>query len=134
MDSGHIRYFGDNKSPERDPVRAPGNKILLEEFTKHQSEDPSVRSQAAPLIFFRTVTHAGKVKGHVLFQGFGIIESAERVSQFDQRRDQYLANYRFDFAVFRMDAENEGFDWTWIADRRTSGLDLSETLASAPHR
>ena len=132
VDSGHIRYFGDNKTPGRDPSLAPGNSILLEEFAKHQSGDPSVRSQAAPLVFFRAVPHAGKAKGHVLFQGFGIIESAERISQFDQRRNQYFANYQFDFAVFRMDAEHEGFDWTWIAHRRTSGLDLSETLASAP--
>jgi hypothetical protein len=90
------------------------------------------RSTAAPLIYFRTVPHAGKAKGHVVFQGFGTIESAERVSQFDQRRNRYFANYRFDLVVFRMDAEQEGLDWSWITSRRDPSLTLRETLALAP--
>ena len=132
VDSGHIRFFGDNKSPNRDPATVLNNQLLLAEFNRHQSGDFEVRRSSVPLIFFRTVPYGGRQKGHVIFQGFGIVEAAERVTQFDQKSGQYFANYRFDFAVLRMDAENEDFDWAWIGDRRNQSLRLEDTLTSTP--
>src|SRR5688572_10624896 len=39
VDNGHIRYYGDNKTPGKDPMTAPGNKILLEAFESYNIID-----------------------------------------------------------------------------------------------
>ena len=118
-DHGHIRYYGDNKIPGNKPENAPGNKVLLKLFEKHSSLDPKVRATAVPLIFFKRVPMNGKSKGYVQFQGFGIIQSIQLVTQFDRKNNRTFTNYEFDFAVFGIDKENEEFNWNWISDRRT---------------
>ena len=70
VDVGHIRYFGDNKPRElesgwsvRTAAEAPGNKLLSELATLHQSPDQADRRRAAPLLFFRSVASAGAHEG-----------------------------------------------------------------------
>lgn len=76
------------------------------------------------------MTHNGRVKGNVMFQGFGVIERVERVTQYDEKNKRYFSNYVFDFAVLNMSKENEVFRWKWINDRRKSSF--NNLLKEAP--
>ena len=133
-DTGHIRYFGDKKVGQPGyAVDSPGNKLLVtEQFPLHTGLEQDSRRRAAPLIFFKGVPHSGKVKGHVEFQGFGLIERAEFVSQLDPRTQRAFSNVRYDFVVMSSVAEGEEVDWDWINARRDPSLSLDECLACAP--
>lgn len=129
-DLGYIRYFGDAKSPG-DPSLAPGNKVLLEQLQKHASGDGDVRAEAAPLMFFERVAVDGRSYGNIKFQGFGIIEKAELVTQFNPGIG-YFTNYVFTFAVLSLSDEDEELDWKWINARRDPQISLSESSHLAP--
>lgn len=133
-DRGHIRYFGDNKvlEPARDPADAPGNRVLLEQFALHTSTEKEARLKAAPIICFRAVRYGNRTKGNVQFEGFGLIERAERITQYDRKHQSPFTNYVFDINVFTLTDENEEFDWSWISSRRDKNLDLSSCLKHAP--
>jgi Restriction endonuclease AspBHI N-terminal/Restriction endonuclease len=131
-DIGHIRYFGDNQQPGKDPAKASGNMLLLEQFGIHTSPDASIRKHAVPLLFFRRVPHGGKTKGFLEFHGFGIVTHAELLTQFHPKLAQYFTNYVFDFCVLSLASESEVFSWDWISARRNSSKTLSETLNAAP--
>lgn len=51
------------------------------------------------------------------FEGYGVIERVELVSQWDSKRRLPFSNHVFDCAVLSMKEENEEFDWTWINKR-----------------
>jgi hypothetical protein len=132
-DRGHILYYGDNKADTGvDAAAKEGNATLLAQFELHQSADPEARKAAAPLIFFKGVKHERSLKGYLQFEGFGIIERAERVTQWDPRKRQNFTNYRFDFVVMGLEKENEDFGWDWINARRDSSVTLDEALKLAP--
>ncbi len=133
-DNGHIRYFGDNKPGKvGGPEAVRGNRELLNEFVKHTSFDPALRSMAVPLIFFLGVPHQGRVKGQVSFQGFGVIQRSEVVAQWDSTSGTTFPNYMFEFVVLSLAAENEEFDWDWIGRRQDPSITVAETLKAAPH-
>ena len=132
-DTGHIRYFGDRGRPGGICGGLPGNQLLVrEQFPFHTGLDPESRKRAAPLVFFRGVPHGGNVKGHVEFQGFGLIERAEFVSQLDQKTQRAFSNVRYDFVVMSAVSEGEEFDWNWINARRNPDLSDDDCLALAP--
>lgn len=131
-DAGYIHYFGDNKVAGADPSKAPGNAALLRAFQDHMSVDEESRRRATPLVFFRTVTHGGRVKGTVEFQGFGVISGVRVVTQHDPQSGRSFANYAFDFTVFDMSAEAEEFHWSWISARRSPGMTVAECAKLAP--
>lgn len=86
LETGFIRYFGDNKPElERPAELAPGNRILLDEMDRYASDDAGVRATAAPLLFFRNL---GNKAGEPLteFLGFGVIRTAHRVTQLHKGR------------------------------------------------
>jgi hypothetical protein len=126
-DNGHIRYFGDNKDPGKDPAKAPGNKALLEAFRLAHSFDANLRAKTPPLLYFERTK-----KGYAVFQGFGVIRSVDLVTQWDNKKQRTFTNYAFDFVVFNLEKEHEVVDWNWIASRRDSLLTLDETNARAP--
>lgn len=130
VDNGHIRYYGDNKLPGKDPALSPGNKVLLKAFETYNTVDE--RHLSIPLIFYKTITRNNKSKGYVEFNGFGIIKGVELVTQFDRSLDRTFSNFAFNFHVFSLMAENEEFNWQWINDRRNSKLSLTESLKHAP--
>jgi hypothetical protein len=131
-DNGHIRYFGDNKEPSKDPAQAPGNKALLTAFRLAHSHDPLERIQTPPILFFKRVTIDGKAKGYPMFQGLGIINSIELVSQWDNKLQRSFTNYAFDFTVLCMMKEHDTFEWDWINARRDKGFSVHETNTMAP--
>lgn len=132
LDNGYIRYFGDNKSSERSPEKAQGNKLLLEQLEIHSSPDINIRKHAVPLIFFERVAYEGRLKGNLKFSGFGVITSAERVVQLAKASDKYFVNYVFEFCILSLANENEHFDWAWINSRRDKNLTLEKTNKLAP--
>lgn len=132
-DNGHIHYYGDNKSPGVDPSSPPGNKALLEQFTLHSSSKIDERSIACPIIFFKRVRVGSRQKGNVQFQGFGVIEKAHLVTQFDRRNDRPFTNYIFDFTILDQVMEHEEFSWHWINARRNPAKTNAQVLKLAPH-
>jgi hypothetical protein len=130
-DNGYIRYNGDNKLPGLAPDSRPGNRALLSAFSVHGDPDPLVRRRAVPLIFFRRIPHADRVKGFLQFQGAGFIAGVELVTQ-HQAITGAFANYAFDCVVVGLAEEAETFDWNWINLRRDPSIDTDECLAAAP--
>lgn len=131
-DNGHIRYYGDNKAPGVDPAVVPGNSALLDAFRIHSALEIEIRKYAVPIIFFERVGHGGRQKGFVRFQGCGIIERVQLVTQYDRKNNRSFPNYVFDFAVFDLSREQEEFSWEWITKRRHTNLGLEETNEYAP--
>lgn len=69
----------------------------------------------------------------MLFQGFGVIQSVELVTQFDPKLStKYFTNYVFDMCVFSLKEENEKFSWEWINARRNPYLSNKEVYDLAP--
>ena len=88
-------------------------------------------NHCVPIVFFEKVSVNGRPKGNAVFHGFGILESAELVTQYDQDKC-YFANYRFSFSVLSLSEENEQFDWQWITDRCDPNKTTEETMKHAP--
>lgn len=123
-DSGVVEFYGDNKTAGK--LEGLGNKALLQQATLHQSGDVEARRLAAPILLFER-----RKKGQVVFQGFGVIESVELVTQ-HSLASGYFPNYRFTFAVLSMSAEAEEFDWAWIDSRRLAEEENKHHEALAP--
>jgi len=120
VDNGYIKYFGDNKSIS-DPSKAPGNAYILEQFLLHRSNDYESRLRAVPFIFFKSIKVGERVKGNRVFQGVGLLNSAELVTQY-QKDIGYFTNYVFEFDVLDMRKDFEIFSWEWISARRNPKL------------
>ena len=130
VDNGSIRYFGDNKSASN-ADQSPGNKLLLDEFRRHTSSDPIERLRATPILFFEREEYQGRIKGNVRFQGFGLLQRVELVTQF-QKSIGYFTNYVFEFVILSTSKEDETFDWRWISARRDATISLEESIKLAP--
>lgn len=133
LDSGFVRYFGDNKPELRKQAeQSPGNKVLLEEMNLYASTDPADRNRAAPLLFFMNL---GNVAGGAItqFLGFGLIRTAHRVTQLHKGRS--FTNYAFDCVLFRGEEDAEGQEAVgieWIDSRRDGAKAHAEANALAP--
>lgn len=131
-DQGHIRYFGDNKTPGKDPSTTPGNRLLLEQFSLHASNSELDRSRACPIVCFRSVSLHNRIKGQIEFQGIGLVERAELVSQIEPKTGIPFVNYVFDFLIVSLLSENETLNWAWIDERRNPAFSSSEAFRNAP--
>lgn len=133
LDTGFVRYFGDNKPELQVPAeQAKGNKVLLEEMNFSASHDPVTRTRAAPLVFFMNL---GNVAGGVItqFLGFGLIRTAHRVTQLHKGRS--FTNYAFDCVLLRGEEDSEGreaFDFAWVDARRDPERTDGDAAAAAP--
>ena len=131
-DRGYIRYYGDNK-PDGESAEKRGNKTLLKLLQVYESGSRDIRSkEAVPILFFERTTIEKRRKGNLIFQGYGIIEKAELVTQYDTKKKAYFPNYLFHLCVFTLKEDNESFDWNWIAKRCDSTLTNEETNTYAP--
>jgi hypothetical protein len=131
-DFGHIRYFGDNKSPGSSPEKSPGNALLLHQYQLQHSLNKEDRLLACPILAFKAVTVNGKPKGHVQFQGVCLIERVERIVQVEPKTNIPFVNYSFDLLVISLLDENEVLNWKWINDRRDSKLSIKDAHRLAP--
>lgn len=130
VDNGYIKYYGDNKSIG-DPSKAPGNSNILEQFPLQKSNSFEDRLKAVPFIFFKSVKVGDRIKGNRIFQGIGLLRTAELVTQF-QKDIGYFTNYVFEFDVLDMRKDYEIFSWDWISARRNPNLSNKECLKLAP--
>ncbi len=126
-DEGFARYFGDNKTPGKDPGTSLGNRALLRQFELHTSPDRSKREKAAPILIFRSSR-----KGFKEFSGLALITGARRVTQFSEKNGGFFTNYLFDLAILSLTEEDEGVAMLWIADRRNPMNDVKIANAMAP--
>ena len=130
VDNGHIRYFGDNKVPAHPPEDALGNRNLREVWEGHQAATPDERMNACPVLAFQSVSHAGRQKGFIRFEGVCLVRGAKLVTQFGDAG--YFANFAWDFVVISLGEDNEVFDWAWIDARRDPQVSARDALALAP--
>lgn len=130
VDNGSIRYFGDNKSSTAASL-APGNKLLLDQFKFHTSPDPLERAKAMPVLFFERGELEGRKYGNVRFQGLGLIQRVELVTQY-QKDIGYFTNYVFEFTILSLSHENEEFEWDWISARRNPAISSRDAEKLAP--
>ncbi|RYY90417.1 MAG: restriction endonuclease [Chitinophagaceae bacterium] len=131
-DEGHARYYGDAKEAGVDPAMSPGNSALLDAKRLHDAMEPENRRLSPPILLFKRMRVGGVAKGFPAFQGFGIIERAELIAQYDERRGHSFPNFAFDIAILDMSREFESFEWRWITDRRSQHLAVVDTEAFAP--
>jgi hypothetical protein len=103
----------------------------LEQFVLHRSNDYESRLKTVPFIFFKSIKVGERVKGNRVFQGVGLLNSAELVTQY-QKDIGYFTNYVFEFDVLDMRKDFEVFSWDWISARRNPKLTNLETLKLAP--
>lgn len=108
--------------------------MLLDAFFSYSSPEREVRKDSAvPLIFMKRVSYDGRRKGNLMFQGFGVIESVELITQYDSKlKNSYFTNYVYNMCVFSMKEEGEMFDWSWINRRRNPALSNEEADINAP--
>ncbi|OBB45457.1 restriction endonuclease [Mycobacterium sp. 852002-51961_SCH5331710] len=133
LDHGYVRYFGDHKRSTPGVVGSSvGNKALFDAALLHQAKTADERMLAPPIAVFRGVTEGGVAKGYVEFCGVAVIERVEIIVQRDPKSNMSFANYVFDLAVLKADAESEFVDWRWIDDRRNPDVPLGETPRHAP--
>jgi hypothetical protein len=130
--NGFVRYYGDNKPGlSQNPDHTSGNRAILDQFDLFASNRFEDRRRACPLLFFESVIQNNRSKGYRRFRGVGLVDRVERVVQVD-RHAQPFVNYRYDCALISLAAENNLFDWTWIAARRDASKTLAESMAFAP--
>lgn len=130
IDNGFVRYFGDTKS-DMNPTLSAGNKRLLEQFEFHNSDQRELRMKAVPLLFFRSVKVDDRVKGNRVFQGLGLLRSAELVTQ-HQRNIGYFTNFVYEFDILDLKNEYQYFSWDWISARRDPSVTDEIALKLAP--
>lgn len=130
VDNGYVKYYGDNKTIG-DPSKSPGNSTVLEQFLLHKSNSLEGRLKAVPFIFFKSVKVGERVKGNRIFQGVGLLSSAELVTQY-QKDIGYFTNFVFEFDILDMRKEFEIFSWNWISNRRNPNVSNTLSLELAP--
>jgi len=130
IDNGFIRYFGDTKS-DMNPTLSAGNRQLLEQFEYHKSDLYELRMKAVPLLFFRSVKVGDRVKGNRVFQGLGLLRSAELVTQ-HQKNIGYFTNFVYEFDILDLKNEYQSFSWDWISARRDSNVSDEIAVKLAP--
>lgn len=73
----------------------------------------------------------GRPYGNIKFQGFGVLEKAELVTQYNPGIG-YFTNYVFTFAVLSLAAEDETLNWEWINKRRLPESEMEGSSKFAP--
>jgi hypothetical protein len=129
-DLGYAFYNGDNRQSGRRPTDAPGNRLLSRVQALYN--DPQLRQLAPPILLFTQHDVEGSRKGYRRFAGYGVPTRHVLVSQQERGTGRYFTNLAMELCLFRLDTENEEFDWNWIDHRRDSDLPVDLTLSAAP--
>ena len=124
-DNGTVIYYGDCKNNETNPAEASGNKILMEEWRKHSSNEKDERKKATPIVFFERIK-----KGYLQFHGVGILEKISLITQ--RGNESEFTNFEFEFCILDLSKENNLLDWDWISDRCDKKLNIDVANKKAP--
>lgn len=128
-DRGYAVYHGDNKQPGRQAFEATGNRLLYGLFSEYS--EPDSRALAPPLLLFAQVTAHGRRKGYREFCGYGVPISYRLQTQATSDGRPF-ANLVLELALFRLEHEDEEFEFAWIHDRRDPSLDAATANRRAP--
>lgn len=129
-DRGYALFNGDNRSSNQGPFEARGNALLLRLLKFYI--DPELRPFAPPVLLFTQTVVDGNRKGYRAFSGFGIPSRFFLRSQREKNSSRYFTNLAIELTLFRLDAENERFDWAWIDQRRDGTRSSDQVLRAAP--
>jgi hypothetical protein len=129
-DLGYAIYNGDNRKSSLRPFDTRGNALLS--HVQSFYADPALRKFAPPVLLFTQREIDSNRKGYREFSGYGVPTHYMLVSQREKDSDRYFTNLMVELALFRLDLENEIFDWNWIDCRRNATLTADEVLNSAP--
>jgi hypothetical protein len=130
--NGHVRYYGDNRDPGREPSKNRGNAALLHEARIHSSPHEHVRRTASPIFVFKRVAVDSRLKGNVLFVGLAILVKTSAITQTIRSTDSHFKNYVFDLALLNLSSQMNSLDCSWMVDRRNPRLALESTMRNAP--
>ena len=124
-DNGIVIYYGDCKNNNDNPSETSGNKVLMDEWKKHSSNEKSEREKAVPIVFFERIK-----KGYLQFHGFGVLEKVSLITQKGDKSE--FTNFEFEFCILDLKEENNQLDWDWISDRCNKELTIIDTNKKAP--
>ena len=124
-DNGIVIYYGDCKNNDTNPSEASGNKILMEEWRKHSSNEKDKRKKATPIVFFERIK-----KGYLQFHGVGVLEKVSLITQ--KGNESEFTNFEFEFCILDLSKENNLLDWDWISDRCDKNLNIDDANKKAP--
>lgn len=112
------------------PFQTRGNALLtrIQDFYANSI----IRKFAPPILIFTQREIKGNRTGYREFSGYGIPTRYMLVSQREKISERYFTNLVIEISLFRLDTENEVFDWEWIDRRRDGTLDADSVLKSAP--
>lgn len=130
-DQGYCRYFGDNKPGGGSANESLGNRRMVDAFNL-QGGDRRDREKAPPILVFEAVPKDGRLKGQIIFHGFGVISRAELVVQRSPANNRTFSNYVFDIALLNLEVEDDNFPWRWINSRRDPLVKSTESFGLAP--
>ncbi len=128
-DAGYCLFHGDNRKPGSDPLASRGNAkfVQVQDFYA----DPGLRKFAPPVLVFEQVEYNDSSRGYRRFCGFGVPVRRALATQ-KQKKGGYFTNLVIELALFRLEQENEYFDWNWIDLRRDGAIGADDALAAAP--
>ena len=129
-DLGYSLYYGDNRKSSQSFLEARGNALLAR--TQALYSTPKLRKFAPPILLFKQSDVNGNKKGFREFCGYGIPTAYMLVSQRGDKSESAFTNLAIELTLFRLDSENEQFDWKWIDQRRDSKVVVEESLSLAP--
>jgi hypothetical protein len=128
-DSGYCLFHGDNRTAGALPLGSRGNAKFIQ--VQHLYGDPALRKFAPPVIVFEQAEHNGNRRGYRRFCGFGVPVRYALATQ-KEKRGGYFTNLVIELALFRLEQENESFNWTWIDLRRDQSVDADHALSASP--
>jgi Restriction endonuclease AspBHI N-terminal/Restriction endonuclease len=128
-DAGYCLFHGDNRRAGAAPLGSRGNAKFVQ--LQHFYADPALRKFAPPLLVFEQAEHAGNRRGYRRFCGFGVPIRCALATQ-KERSGGYFTNLVIELTLFRLEQENESFDWKWIDQRRDGSVDADTALSASP--
>lgn len=128
-DSGYCVFHGDNRKAGAVPVGSRGNAKFVQ--VQHFYADPALRKFAPPIIVFEQAEQNGNRRGYRRFCGFGVPVRSTLATQ-REKLGGYFTNLVIELVLFRLEEENEFFDWKWIDLRRDGTADADRALSASP--
>jgi hypothetical protein len=128
-DAGYCLFHGDNRRAGAEPLGSRGNAKFVQ--LQHFYADPALRRFAPPVLVFEQTEHAGSRRGYRRFCGFGVPIRCALATQ-KEKSGGYFTNLVIELTLFRLEQENESFDWRWIDQRRDGSVDADTVLSASP--
>ena len=128
-DAGYCLFHGDNRRAGAGPLASRGNAKFIQ--VQHVYADPALRKFAPPILVFEQAEYKGNHRGYRRFCGFGVPVRRALATQ-REKNGGYFTNLVIELALFRLEQENEIFDWNWIDARRDASIDADTILLASP--